>query len=115
MGATHEYATAHPEVMLGFARAYSRGVARFKADRDLAVKAYQKYLQIDDEVVLQDTWEQFRQYLDVPPVVTPTGLQNAIEAAADTIPEARGTSPDKYVDGSWIQQLDQAGFFKNLP
>jgi NitT/TauT family transport system substrate-binding protein len=115
LGATHEYATAHPDVMLGFARAYSRGVARFKADRALAVSAYQKYLQLDDQAVLQETWDQFREYLDVPPVVTRTGLQNAIDAAADSVPEASGTSPDKYVDGSWVQQLDQAGFFKNLP
>jgi ABC-type nitrate/sulfonate/bicarbonate transport system substrate-binding protein len=114
-GSTHEYAIAHPDVMLNFARAYSRGVARFKADRDLAVKAYQKYLQIDDQAVLQDTWDQFRQYLELPPVVTPAGLQNAIEAASDTVPEAKGSSPDKYVDGGWVQQLEQAGFFNHLP
>ena len=114
-GSTHDYATAHPDVMLGFARAYSRGVARFKMDRDLAVTAYRKYLQIDDEAILQDTWDQFRQYFDMPPVVTPAGLQNAIDAAADSVPEAKGSLPEKYVDGSWVAQLDQAGFFKNLP
>ena len=115
MGVNHTYAAAHPDVMRGFSRAYSRGVARFKADKDVAVKTYQKYLQIDDMAVLQDTWEQFRGYLDLPPVITTTGLQNAIEAAADSVPEAKGSPPDKYLDGSWVQQLDQAGFFKNLP
>jgi len=114
-GSTHDYATAHPDVMLNFARAYSRGVARFKMDRDLAVKAYQKYLEIDDQSVLQDTWDEFREQLSMPPVVTPAGLQNAIAAAADSVPEVRGSMPDKYVDGTWVQQLEQAGFFKNLP
>jgi ABC-type nitrate/sulfonate/bicarbonate transport system substrate-binding protein len=114
IGSSHAYATDHPDVMLGFARAYSRGVVRFKADRELAMKAYQKYLKIDDLRVLGDTWDQYRPYLDIPPVVTAAALQNAIEAAAVDVPQAKGTSPEKYFDGSWIQQLDQAGFFKNL-
>ena len=80
-GSTRDYAAAHPDVMLSFARAYSRGVARFKMDRDLSVKAYQKYLEIDDQSILQDTWDEFREQLSMPPVVTPAGLQNAI---ADT-------------------------------
>jgi ABC-type nitrate/sulfonate/bicarbonate transport system substrate-binding protein len=111
-GTTHAYATANPDIMLAFARAYCRGVARFKADRELAVKAYQKYLKLDDIPVLEDTWEQFRNYLDLPPVVTRAGLQNAIEAAAETVPLAKGTSPDRYVDPTFVQQLDQGGFFK---
>ena len=114
-GSTRDYAAAHPDVMLSFARAYSRGVARFKMDRDLSVKAYQKYLEIDDQSILQDTWDEFREQLSMPPVVTPAGLQNAIAAAADSVPEVRGSMPDKYVDGTWVQQLERAGFFKNLP
>jgi NitT/TauT family transport system substrate-binding protein len=114
MGSTHAYATAHPDVMLGFTRAYARGVTRFKTDRELAVKAYQKYLNLDDQAVLNDTWEQFRQYFELPPVVTPAGLQNAIDAAGETVPQAKGSSPDKYVDPTWVQQLDQQGFFKTL-
>jgi NitT/TauT family transport system substrate-binding protein len=113
-GSTHAYATAHPDVMLGFARAYSRGVVRFKADRELAVNAYQKYLKIDDRDVLEDTWDQFREYLEFPPVPTSAALQNAIDAAAETVPQAKGTSPDKYVDLTFVQQLEQAGFFKTL-
>jgi hypothetical protein len=101
--------------VLAFARAYVRGIARFKADKDLAIKAYQKYLQIDDQAVLADTWDQFRQYLDLPPVVTTAGLENAINAAADTVPEAKGSSPEKYVDNSFIQQLQSSGFFNKLP
>ncbi|HYY88106.1 MAG TPA: hypothetical protein VFA49_04865, partial [Chloroflexota bacterium] len=68
----------------------------------------------DDQAILNDTWEQFRQYFELPPVVTPAGLQNAIDAAGETVPQAKGSSPDKYVDPTWVQQLDQQGFFKTL-
>ena len=93
-------------------RAYSRGVSRFRTDKAFGTQALGKYLKIDDQSVLDDTWEQFSKYLELPPYVK--GLDTVIQEAAVTNAAAKNLKPDDIFDPRFVKQLDDSGFFKNL-
>ncbi len=112
IGSTQTFLSKNPQVALAFVRAYSRGLHRFKADQALAVQAMSKYLELDDRAVLEDTWEQFVPYFEDVPYVSRRGVQNAIDTVAQTMPEAVGTTPEQFVDSSFVRQLEEAGFYK---
>jgi NitT/TauT family transport system substrate-binding protein len=115
LGSTQKYLSSNPQVALAFVRAYSRGIHRFKTDQAFGTQALGKYLQLNDQAVLDDTWNQFSPLFADVPYVNPQGVQNAIDTVAQTTtPEAAGATPDRFVDSSFVRQLDESGFYKQL-
>jgi NitT/TauT family transport system substrate-binding protein len=115
LGSTQKYLSSNPEVALAFVRAFSRGIHRFKTDQAFGTQALAKYLQLNDQAVLDDTWKQFSPLFADVPYVNPQGVQNAIDTVAQTTtPEAASSTPDRFVDSSFVKQLDEGGFYKQL-
>jgi NitT/TauT family transport system substrate-binding protein len=115
LGSTQKFLSSNPEVALAFVRAFSRGIHRFKTDQAFGTQALGKYLQLNDQAVLDDTWQQFSPLFADVPYVNPQGVQNAIDTVAQTTtPEAAGATPDRFVDSSFVRQLDEGGFYKQL-
>lgn len=114
LGSTQSYLSKNPQVALAFVRAYSRGIHRFKTDQAFATQAVGKYLQLNDQPVLDDTWKQFAPLFADVPYVNEKGVQNAIETVAQTVPEAASATPDRFLDMSFVRQLEDSGFYKQL-
>ncbi len=112
VGARASYISANPDVVRRFVKAYARGVQRFKTDKEFGLKAIKGYLGIEDQSVLDDTWEQFSRYLAVPPYVQ--GVDQVIAEVAAANQKARGSRPEQFVDMTFVKQLDDSGFFKRL-
>jgi len=112
IGAKAAYLSAHPDVARRFVRAYARGIHRFKSDKAFGIQAIKSYLKVDDQSVLEDTWEQFNKYLAVPPYVR--GIERVIDEVAASEPRARGYKPEQIIDMSFVKELDTSGFFKRL-
>jgi ABC-type nitrate/sulfonate/bicarbonate transport system substrate-binding protein len=114
IGALREYVAQNPQVVSAVIRAYSRGLQRFKTDKAFAKQVLAKYLQLNEDSVLEDTWAQFAPVFDVPPYVTARGFETAIDFVAQSQPAAKGTSVERHLDASFVKQLDESGFFKQL-
>ncbi len=112
VGAKASYISANPDVVRRFVRAYARGVHRFKTDKAFGINAIKGYLKIDDQSVLEDTWQQFNRHLAVPPYVI--GMEQVIADVAADNPKARGTKPEQFIDMTFVKELDNSGFFKRL-
>ena len=112
VGAKGSYIAANPEVVRKFVRAYARGVQRFKTDKTFGMSAIKGYLKVDDQAVLEDTWEQFSKYLAAPPYVV--GVEQVIAEVAADNQKARGARPEQFLDMSFVKDLDNSGFFKRL-
>ena len=112
VGTTAEYLKANPTVGVRFVRAYSRGVQRFKSDKAFALTVLQKYLKIDDQAILEDTWTQYSKYLAEVPYVL--GMQNTLDVVAATNDKAKTLKPDDLIDSTYVKQLEDEGFYKKL-
>jgi ABC-type nitrate/sulfonate/bicarbonate transport system substrate-binding protein len=114
IGATQSFLRQNPDTVLAFVRAYSRALHRYKTDSSMAVQAMGHYLQVDDRPVLEDTWRQYTPIFDDVPYVSERGIQTVIDNVAQSMPEALGSTPERFVDSSFVRQLEESGFYNTL-
>jgi ABC-type nitrate/sulfonate/bicarbonate transport system substrate-binding protein len=110
LGTTQAYITDNPREVTSVVLAYARGVQRFKSDAAFADQVLRKYLQVDDESVVDQARLQVQDAFDDVPYATNAELFTAIDAVAATLP-AVDRSPAAYVDDSFLTRLDRAGAF----
>jgi ABC-type nitrate/sulfonate/bicarbonate transport system substrate-binding protein len=114
IGSTRAYATDHQSEVLAFARGYAKGLHRFKTDKAYAVQVLGHYMELNDEAVLTDTWEQFSKYLENVPYITVPGMQRIVDEVAAGEPKAVGAKPDQFLNQQAVSQLDKQGYYKQL-
>ncbi len=112
VGGKTSYLISNPDAVRAFIRGYSRGVQRFLIDKAFGTKAVKGYLQVDDQAVLDDTWEQFTKYLAMPPAVR--GIEAVLADVAVDEPKARAMKPEQVLDATFVKQLEESGYFKQL-
>ena len=109
---TQSYIQSNPDDVRRFVRGYAMGLQKFRTDKETAMKDMNKYLKLDDQSVLESTWEDFTRYLAYPPEIPESGMQAVIDDTATSEPKAVGTHPSDYVDLSFVKELEAQGFFK---
>jgi ABC-type nitrate/sulfonate/bicarbonate transport system substrate-binding protein len=108
---TRSFIQSHPDTVRRFVRAYAMGLQRFKSDKQAGMNDMNKYLSLDDQNELDQTWQDFSKYLADPPDIPESGMQAVIADATADEPKAQGTQPSDYMDLSFVKELEQAGFF----
>jgi NitT/TauT family transport system substrate-binding protein len=104
-----------PEVINQFMRAYARGVHRAKTDKEFTYRSMAKYTKIQDSTVLQKAYELYMgKVLEKAPYINMTGLQNALDDLAKTVPAARNAKPEQFVDRRFLDTLDKSGLLREL-
>jgi NitT/TauT family transport system substrate-binding protein len=104
-----------PQVINEFMRAYARGVHRAKTDKEFTYKSMAKYSKIQDTGVLQRAYELYMgKVLEKAPYVNMTGLQNALDDLAKTVPAAKTAKPEQFVDRRFLDTLDKSGLLREL-
>ncbi|HEX8968967.1 MAG TPA: ABC transporter substrate-binding protein, partial [Chloroflexota bacterium] len=66
---TRAFMQRDPEAVRRFVRGYAMGLQRFKSDKSSGMSDMNKYLSLDDQAVLESTWQDFTQYLADPPEI----------------------------------------------
>ena len=72
----------------------------------------QKYLRVKDQDILDDAYNQFREYLEYPPYVTRKAMESVIADVAVSDAGAKNSKPDDFMDMRFVAELDKQGFFK---
>ncbi len=81
------------------------GKRAFKSDRELAIRSLQRWLQIDDRALLEDTHTYFSKILEDGILPRPEGLQLVLDELAAERPELRALRPEDLVDASLAAEL----------
>lgn len=96
--------------LIPFLEGYQQGIKAFYEQPDLAKQVMQQYLKESDPVILQRTYDFFKEARfqdDLQP--DRAGLQSIIDFIADTtLPEARATKPEDYIDASLLAKLPKS-------
>jgi NitT/TauT family transport system substrate-binding protein len=77
----------------------------FKSDRELAIRTMQRWLQIDDRALLDDTYNYFSKILGERVLPRPEGLQMVLDELAEDRPEVRRFKPEDLVDPSLAAEV----------
>ena len=81
------------------------GTRTFKDDQDLGMRTLRRWLDVDDPVLLDETYTYYRRTLPDHVLPRTEGLQVVIEEVAEERPEARGLRPEDLVDASLAAEL----------
>lgn len=117
---TAELNVAYPQDVIAVSREWLRGqrdTARrmlaatvegtrlFRDDRALGVQTLRQWLQMEDTVLLDESYTYFRKYLPAEPLPRLDGLQLVIDEVAITTPQARQVRPADLLDPSLAAEL----------
>jgi ABC-type nitrate/sulfonate/bicarbonate transport system substrate-binding protein len=105
----------NPALVRAYVGGYAAGVARFRKDREGSMEVLRKYLQLDDQSVLDETYARFTRYLGLPPVLPPTSsLERVKEDAIKGDASVAGVRIADVADPRFVDELIALGYFATL-
>ncbi len=102
------------DLVMRYMRAHLEGIARFKQEPDLAKRVIKKTLRLDDDSLLQESWELFAKHRIAAPYPNIKGMKTSYEYVSQMRPEVWKHKPEEFVDSSFVEELDKSGFIKKL-
>jgi ABC-type nitrate/sulfonate/bicarbonate transport system substrate-binding protein len=114
LASTRAYVKANPENTRHMVRAIGEGLAVFKSNRQIGIRAIQKYTRLKESEILEDTYMQFRDAFDAIPYVSRTGIQSLIASLGEKDAKIRQLRYEDVADMRFVAELERDGFFKRL-
>ena len=114
VGTSRTYLSANEGIVRRVVRSYAEGVYIFKTNKAAALKMIESQLRVKDVDIQEDTYNQFRQYLEYPPYVTRKAMEAVLGELGDKELAARSAKPDDFIDMRFIGELEKEGFFKQF-
>ena len=114
IASTRRYVKANPDVTRRMVRAMGEALLVFKTNRQIGIKAIQKYSRVNDPDILEDTYNQFRDAFDAIPYVSRAGVSSLLTSMGEKDPKVRQLKLDDVMDMHFVAELEKEGYFKTL-
>jgi NitT/TauT family transport system substrate-binding protein len=107
---TASFAAAHPDTVQAFLRAYTRAIARYKADEAFTVEVYKRFLKSDDEDVIRQTWDYYQRLMRPDPSPSADGVKFVLDSLVEQGDQRfADLNPDDFIQPQFMQQVKAAG------
>ncbi|HEY7716833.1 MAG TPA: ABC transporter substrate-binding protein [Candidatus Binatia bacterium] len=109
---TRSYIAKNRETALGFMRAFTRGMHRYRTDKEFSKRVLAKYGKVNDAEILEGTWQDYAPTMQKNPRPSLKAIQYLIENQfKDKKPLPK---PEQFVDTSLVDQLEKSGFIDSV-
>lgn len=113
---TRTFIRERPETLLKFMRGLVHGIALYKRQKAESLAVISRYMRITDREALEEAYQAFAvRALPRKPYPTLKGIQAILDDLGGSNPRAREVRPEAFVDERFMRELDQSGFFDQLP
>jgi len=112
LGTSRAYIKDHEDVVRRVVRSYAEALQLFKANKQVGIRVLGKFTKLKDQDILEDAYNQFREYFDPIPYVSRKGIEAVLTDVAEKEPAAKGLKPDDIIDMRFVAELEKEGFFK---
>src|SRR5437870_3676885 len=102
------------KMMINYMKAHLGGTALFKKDREYGKKVIKKVLRVDNEELVNESYDIFAKGFLPAPYPNTAGMKTSFEYVAATRPEVWNHKPEEFTDRSFVEDLDRTGFIKKL-
>lgn len=102
------------EMILSYMKAHLEGIAVFKKDREFGRKVIKKTLRIDDDELINESYEIFSKAFLPTPYPNLQGMKTSFEYVAVTRPDVWKHKAEEFADASFVEELEKSGFIKRL-
>jgi NitT/TauT family transport system substrate-binding protein len=102
------------DMVMNYMKAHLEGIAVFKRDRDLGKRVIKKTLRVDDEDLVNESYEIFSEAFIRTPYPNLAGMKTSYEYVATSRPDVWKHKPEEFADSSFVAELDKSGYIKSL-
>ncbi len=109
---TRAFIAQHRDTAVRFLRAFTRGMHRYRTDKEFSKKVLGKYGKINDDEILEGTWQDYAPTLQKSPRPSMKAIQFLVEnhfGGKKPLPKL-----EQYVDLSLVEQLEKSGFIDSV-
>jgi NitT/TauT family transport system substrate-binding protein len=109
---TRSFIAQNRDTAVRFLRAFTRGMHRYRTDKEFSKKVLGKYGKINDDETLEGTWQDYAPTLQKTPRPSLKAIQFMIEnqyPGKKPLPK-----PEQFVDLSIVEQLEKSGFIDSV-
>ena len=110
---TDRFLQSQHDVVRRFLMGFIEGIHRYKTDEAFTKRVMGKYLRLQDQTVLDETYKLFAPKIPKIPYPTPGGFRLALESLSED-PRARTARPEEFYDDSILRALEKEGFIQQL-
>jgi ABC-type nitrate/sulfonate/bicarbonate transport system substrate-binding protein len=114
VGALRPWVSANEEATRRFARAFVQGIHRFRTDKPWALEVYRKYLQLDDEELLDQAYAEYLRCCPPVPYVSEPGVARLLTDLISEDPRLAGRQPADFIDNRFLQEVEASGFLQQI-
>ncbi|HEX6512519.1 MAG TPA: ABC transporter substrate-binding protein [Chloroflexota bacterium] len=96
--------------LVSFLAGYRDGIQAFNAQPDVAINVLRQYTKETDETLLKQTYDFYKSQAPFQADLQPTlpGIQNMLEFLGTSIPAAKGSKPEEFVDTSLLAEMPKS-------
>lgn len=111
---TQKFIAKNPDTTRKVIKSFVEGIHLMRTNADLSKKAINKYMRLNDEGELDETYQLLRRVIQIKPYPTIEGLKIILADLSDQLPAARTADPREFVDVRFLEELDRSGFIDGL-
>lgn len=102
------------DMVVSYMKAHLEGIALFKRDREFGRKVIKKMLRLDDDELVNESYEIFSKGFLPVPYPNIKGMRTSFEYVAVTRPDVWKHKAEEFADSSFVEELDKSGFIRKL-
>jgi len=106
IGTSRNYVKVNEDIVRRLVRAYAEGIQAFKNNKAAALRMIERQLKVGDPQIREDTYTQFREYLEYPPYVSRKGMEAVIAEIVEKEPTAKSVKAEDMMDMRFVAELD---------
>jgi NitT/TauT family transport system substrate-binding protein len=114
LGTTRTYIRDNEEILRRVVRSYAEAVQLFKANKQVGIRVLAKYTNVKDQDILEDAYNQFREYLETVPYVSRKGIEAILAELREKDAAAKSAKPEDFTDMRFVAELEKEGYFKKV-
>ncbi len=103
-----------PQVVENMVKALTEGMYVFRTNKEVATRAIKAYMKIDDQEVLEYTWNAVVSRLETTPLPSAQGLREVIAISSFEDPTLKDLPVEKVADTSFVKKIEASGFIDDL-
>jgi NitT/TauT family transport system substrate-binding protein len=112
VGTSRTYIKTNEDVVRRVVRSYAEGIQIFKSNKSAAFRMFQNQLKVKEVEIQEDSYNQFREYLEFPPYVSRKGMETILAEIAVNDPAAKAAKPEDFIDMRFVAELAKEGMSK---
>jgi len=108
------YVQSNRDVVKNALKGFVEAIYYIYANKKDTQKVFAKYMRTSDPEVLEDSYNGYIHSIPKKPYPTLKGIQFMLDMLAEKMPQAKTAKPEQFVDLSFLQELENEGFFNAM-